>query len=184
MVLTLFNLVSIGSTKNVDKSNSMLSNGDIWADNKSPDDSKQFIENFYDIGKKKNSQFKEKLKIPNNNLIINTNLTPIIPVTPVKSIPLTSSKDEDYNDDVDERIDPMKKENLISRNRFETNHNNLNEIYIYPTPIQPQKFYTCPNEAVIHRGKDLVTVTPSEHLLTSTSQFPKIPDTYKKEEPE
>jgi hypothetical protein len=44
----------------MDKSNSMLSNGDIWAESKSPDDSKQFIENFYDINQKKSSQFKDK----------------------------------------------------------------------------------------------------------------------------
>jgi hypothetical protein len=37
----------------------MLSNGDIWADNRSPDDSKQFIETYDEINKKKTSQFKE-----------------------------------------------------------------------------------------------------------------------------
>ena len=57
-----FNLVSMLSCKNVDKSSSMISSTDIWTDNKDLDDSKQFIENFYDITKKKKkSQFKEKV---------------------------------------------------------------------------------------------------------------------------
>jgi exosome complex RNA-binding protein Rrp4 len=52
------------SCKNVDKSNSIISNGDIWTDNKDQDDSKQFIENFYDITKKKKkSQFKKILTV-------------------------------------------------------------------------------------------------------------------------
>ncbi len=56
------NLVSILSCKNVDKSSSAISISDIWTDNKDLDDSKQFIENFYDITKKKKkSQFKEKM---------------------------------------------------------------------------------------------------------------------------
>ena len=64
------NLVSNLSIKNIDKSNSMLSNGDIWGENRSPDDSKQFIESFYDINKKKNSQFKSKTCNKENLIVI------------------------------------------------------------------------------------------------------------------
>jgi hypothetical protein len=46
--------------KNADKSSSMINNNDIWDDNKDKDDSKQFIETFYNINKKnKKSLFKE-----------------------------------------------------------------------------------------------------------------------------
>jgi hypothetical protein len=52
-------IVSIQSGKICDKSNSYLSNVEIWDEDKSPDDSKQFIENFNHITtKKKSSQFK------------------------------------------------------------------------------------------------------------------------------
>jgi hypothetical protein len=41
----------------------MISNSDIWDGNKDKDDSNLFIENFYDITKKKKkSQFKENRK--------------------------------------------------------------------------------------------------------------------------
>jgi hypothetical protein len=47
------------SNKICDKSNSILSNAEIWNENKSPDDSKQFIKNFNNINTKR--------KIENNN---------------------------------------------------------------------------------------------------------------------
>jgi hypothetical protein len=50
----------------------MLSNGDIWGDNKSQDDSKQFIETFNE--KKKNSQFKDKAKANKDPLVKFINL--------------------------------------------------------------------------------------------------------------
>lgn len=74
----LLYLVSVLSNSKVhDKSNSMISNLDIWNQNKSQDDSKQFIENFIDINeKKKKSQFdkfrkKTLTKKPNHLTVIN-----------------------------------------------------------------------------------------------------------------
>jgi hypothetical protein len=96
------------------------------------------------------------------------------------------SQDEDYNDDVDERIDPTKKETMINKKTFETRHNNLNEIYVCPKPTQPIKFYTCPDEAISFRkeyNKHYSSFTPENHQVsTGTAMFPKIPETYKKED--
>jgi hypothetical protein len=52
------------------------------------------------------------------------------------------NKDEDYTDDVDEKIDLQKKEILVQKNTFETNQNNLNEMYYNPL----SRFYTSPDE--------------------------------------
>lgn len=45
------------NTKVVDKSNSYISNLDIWNDNNSPDNSKVFIENFNNMNDKNVSSF-------------------------------------------------------------------------------------------------------------------------------
>lgn len=56
------------------------------------------------------------------------------------SVPI--KKDEDYTEDVDEKIDMNKKETLVQKNTFETNQNNLNEVYFNPL----SRFYTSPDE--------------------------------------
>lgn len=50
------------------------------------------------------------------------------------------NKDEDYTDDVDEKIDVQSKP--VQMNTFETNQNNLNEMFFNPM----SRFYTSPNE--------------------------------------
>jgi hypothetical protein len=89
------------------------------------------------------------------------------------------SKDEDYNDDVDELIDPKNKEILVCKNTFETNQNNLNEIYIKTN--QP-KFYTCPDEAITCKRDNANYYVSTHSDITTNSQFPIIPD--KREDPE
>ena len=53
----------MSTSKIVDKSNSMLSNDEIWNEDRSPDDSKNFIKNFKDISvQKKMSIFQREKK--------------------------------------------------------------------------------------------------------------------------
>ena len=93
-----------------------------------------------------------------------------------------ATKDEDYNDDVDEFIDP--KSTMIGRKTFETNQNNLNEIYINTS--QANKFYTCPNDDISLKKEyqnyysSYMPIPDMNNQQITNSQFPKISD--KKEE--
>jgi hypothetical protein len=58
-ILTSASMIS--TSKVIDKSNSIISNEEIWNGDKSPDDSNNFIENFNDMKeKKKKSHFSLK----------------------------------------------------------------------------------------------------------------------------
>ena len=93
--------------------------------------------------------------------------------------PNFTKKGEDYGDDVDEKIDLDKKE--INKNIFETNNNNLNEIYVKNS--QPFKFYTSPDDVIAYRTEyNNFSFTPNyiNDLISPKNKqgtlFPGIPE--------
>jgi hypothetical protein len=78
----------------------------------------------------------------------------------------------------------------MTKNTFETNQNNLNELYIQKPTLQPLKFYTSPDEAIALRKENAnyyasFKLTSKDDLTgvqTGGSMFPKIPDAYPKKE--